>query len=118
MYLIPWDTDLSLGVTWGYDYEESLNEIIERQELETIRKQIPDVDEQIARRWNELRKNIYSEENIFSILENIVSEVTSSGAISRDQECWGLLHEGEDNLENLQSFIKERLEFLDGYYSY
>lgn len=118
MYLIPWDTDLSLGVTWGYNYEKSLNEIIERQELEKVRKQVADVDVRIASRWKELRKSIYSEENIFGVFENIVLELGASGAIERDQACWGLLHEEEDNMENLQSFIKERLEFLDEYYSY
>lgn len=116
MRLIPWDTDLSLGVTWGYDYEESMTQIIERQELESIRKHVPDIDEKISKRWAELRKSLYSEENILSIYEEVTKELSSSGAVQRDFECWGLLHEGEDNWHNLSCFIKERLEVLDEYY--
>ena len=41
----------------------------------------------------------------------------ASGAMGRDEEQWGLLHEGEDNWENLERFIKERLIFLDEYYA-
>lgn len=116
MYLVPWDTDLSLGVTWGYDYEESLNEIVERQELGNVREHVSDIDEQITKRWQELRKSIYSEKKIFSIFDSITAELTVSGVIERDQKRWGLLHEEEDTWENLQLFIKDRLMFLDEYY--
>lgn len=116
LHLVPWDTDLSLGVPWGYDYEGSMNEMIERQELETVRKNVPDIDKQISKRWRELRNSIYSEENILSIYNELTDRLTSSGALQRDEERWGLLHEGEDNWENLQRFIKERLQMLDNYY--
>lgn len=117
MRMIPWDTDLSLGVIWGYDYEESMTQMTERQELLSIRKQVPDIDERIAKRWSELRKSIYSEENVLSIYEDVKKTLKNSGAVERDFACWGLLHEGEDNWDNLHCFIKERLEVLDEYYS-
>ena len=116
LHLVPWDTDLSLGVPWGYDYEGSMNEMIERQELGTVRKNVPDIDKQISKRWKQLRDNIYSEKNILSIYNELTDRLTNSGALQRDEECWGLLHEGEDNWENLQRFIKERLQVLDNYY--
>lgn len=115
--LIPWDTDLSLGVPWGYSYEASLNEIVERRELQMVRQQVPDIDEQIARRWKNLRASIYSEENIFSIYTDLTHRLADSGAMRRDEIRWGLLHNGEDNWENLQTFMKERIRFLDKYYS-
>ena len=116
LHLVPWDTDLSLGVPWGYDYEGSMNEMIERQELGTVRKNVPDIDKQISKRWKQLRDNIYSEKNILSVYNELTDRLTNSGALQRDEECWGLLHEGEDNWENLQRFIKERLQVLDNYY--
>lgn len=117
LYLVPWDTDLSLGVTWGYDYEDSIDEIIERREMSTMREHIGNIDMQIADKWNILRKNTYAEENIFSIYSSIKEELKQSGAVRRDEEQWGLLHEGEDNWENLEKFIRERLVFLDKYYA-
>lgn len=117
LYLIPWDTDLSLGVTWGYDYEQSMGEIIERYEMQTMRKESASLDVQIANRWKELRASVYSEENILLNYKKITEQLLNSGALKRDEEQWGLLHEGEDTRENLEQFIKERLLFLDEYYA-
>ena len=117
LYLVPWDTDLSLGVPWGYDYEDSIDEIIERYEMQTLRREVKDFDVRIAKRWKELRKNIYSKENILSVYSDITNTLIVSGAMKRDEEQWGFLHEGEDNWENLECFIKERLTFLDEYYA-
>ena len=116
LYFVPWDTDLSFGVTWGYNYEESMNEIIERYEFPIVREHVADIDKQIANRWYELRDSIYSKENVLSIYEQLTEQLDISGALNRDTEKWGLLHEGEDNRENLEKFIGERLILLDKYY--
>lgn len=113
---IPWDTDLSFGVTWGYSYEESLTANIERQELHTIRKCQTDLDELITQRWKELRKTTYEEESIVSVCDELYGVLSTSGALQRDTEHWGNLHDGQDHLENLKIFIHERLDFLDEYY--
>lgn len=114
---VPWDTDLSFGVTWGYSYEESIHAIIERQELCIIRNYEKNVDKLLAQRWKELRKTVYSEENILIIFNRIMDGLSASGGIQRDSQCWGILHSGQDNYENLKKFINERLEFLDNYYA-
>lgn len=116
LYFVPWDTDLSLGVTWGYDYEESMNEIIERYELPAMKRNVDVLDVKFAQRWKELRQGIYSEENVLRLYKELTEQLSNSGAIERDEEQWGLHHEGEDNWENLECFIKERLLFLDEYY--
>ena len=117
LYLVPWDTDLSLGVTWGHDYEQSMGQIIERYELPIMRKEVDNLDVQIANRWKELRGGVYSEENILSIYKKIEQDLLCSGALKRDEEQWGFLHEGEDTRESLENFVKERLLFLDEYYA-
>lgn len=114
---IPWDTDLSLGVTWGYDYDTSLHQIIERRELSQIRKFSPQIDILMSRRWQEARKTVYSEKMIVSICDQIAEQLNKSGALKREEERWGKLHEENDNYENLRKFIMERLEFLDSYYA-
>lgn len=116
LYFVPWDTDLSLGVTWGYDYKESVNEIIERYELPTMKRKVDALDAKFAKRWKELRRGIYSEENVLGVCKELTEQLLNSGAIERDEEQWGLLHEGKDNWKNLECFIKERLLFLDEYY--
>ena len=113
---VPWDTDLSLGVTWGYDYEGSVSRIIQRYELDLIKDNNSDIDRYFSKRWKSLRTEFYSEENIYSILDATVQKLENSGAITRDENRWGVLHKGEDSLDNLRLYIKERLIFLDNYY--
>ena len=48
-----------------------MGQIIERYELPIMRKEVDNLDVQIANRWKELRDGVYSEENIFSIYEKI-----------------------------------------------
>ena len=116
IYLVPWDTDLSLGATWTYDYEDSIDDIIERREMENVRKYMPEIDRELAIRWKELRKSTFSEKNIYAIYNMVVSELEDSGAMERNTERWGELNEGEDNWENLKYYIKDRLAFLDKYF--
>ena len=85
--------------------------------MSVMRQEIPDIDKQIADRWFELRKTVYSEENILSIYADVTEKLINSGAIKRDVDKWGMLHEGEDNWQSLQIFIKERLSLLDNYYT-
>lgn len=114
---IPWDTDLSLGVVWGYDYDTSVRQMIERRELSQIRESSPQIDILMSRRWEEARKTVYSEKMIFSICDQIAEHLSKSGALKREEERWGKLHEDNDSYENLKKFIMERLEFLDSYYA-
>lgn len=116
LYFVPWDTDLSLGATWTYDYEDSVDEIIERRELDIFRKKDSEIEKKIAERWNVLRKNIFLEKNIYLVLDEIVEQLKVSGAMKRNKERWGELNEGEDNEENLRLYIQERLAFVDEYY--
>ncbi len=115
--LVPWDTDLSLGVTWDYNYDASMNQMPERQEMATIRLHTPDVDERMAARWQTLRGDVFSGQYLMSVLDELSSALAASGAVQRDQEVWGLLHKGSDNTENLMRFISERLIMLDQYYA-
>ena len=75
MYFVPWDTDLSLGVTWGYDYEESMNEIIERYELPAMKSEIDVLDAKFVKRWKELRQGIYSEENVLRVYKELTEKI-------------------------------------------
>ena len=116
LYWIPWDTDLSLGIVWGYDYETCMSNIIERQEIDIIRKYYPELNAKLLTRWNELRQKDFSEENIQNKLDILTQKLSASGAIQRDFECWGQLHGGNDNIDNLRKFIQERLLMLDSFY--
>lgn len=118
--MIPWDADLALGVTWlgdynGYDYEYALSKEAKRQEYAQIAL-YPDLEERIQERWQKLRKDVLSTQNLLGQMEELIQRLGQSGAYSRDIQRWGLYHEGPDTQEAAVRFLEERLILLDGLY--
>ena len=117
--MIPWDTDMSFGVYWidgsGFQYVPESVEIIEyRMEYEALKSQYPDLDERMAKRWRELRQNVFSAENILGKIDAYRYTALMSGAADRDFNMlgwysWG----GQDTPENLKIYIENRLDILD-----
>lgn len=120
---LPWDTDLSLGMLWsderGIDYlpDTAMDRVLQHRELTAQIDSAALSQQDVARYWQRMREDIYTEENFFSVLDSISAELSASGALIRDEQRWGLSQKGEDDLPALRRFISERLEYLDTYYS-
>ena len=85
--------------------------------LRCEKEQYPELDSMLTERWKELRKNIFTEENIFAKVDAYTAEITDSGALNRDYNylgwnSWG----GDDTMENFKVYIQRRLEILDQMY--
>lgn len=122
LYLIPWDTDMSFGVAWdnGFAYKtDSVEKISNRVEYDAIAKQYPELEQMLSMRWSELRKNVFSEENIFNIIDLNYEILDFSGVLNRDYHVYQeFAWDGEDTRENLEKYITRRLELLDEKYGY
>lgn len=123
MYLLPWDTDMAWGTVWDdenggfvYDFAASQQLVTLRQEYAWMKQFHPDLDQQMARRWTQLRENLLTMESMTAIVEQEQSLLDASGAQRRDQERWGLCFQGEDSLENLYKSMEARLNWVDAYY--
>lgn len=121
LYFIPWDTDMSFGFYWdngfAYNYEEQLASNLYRVEYYTVQMYSEETDQALADRWNELRETLYTEDNITTLLKYNRSQILTSGALSRDEEKWGKIHNNTDTYENLYQFCLERLGALDVQYN-
>lgn len=124
MFMLPWDTDMSWGTVWkaeaggfAYDFETSRQNNALRLEYEWMQEFHPDLDQQMAKRWFELREDLLTMETMTAILEQEQAVLDASGAQRRDTDRWGLYYEGEDSLENLYKSIEARLAWVDEYYS-
>ena len=121
LYLVPWDTDMSMGTTWNdafvYDYEQSMNSLPIRQEYSQMQEYYPQLDELISERWNELRENVCSESNIEQLLTDDIHTIQSSGAFDRDIASWGYHYGGNDTQDELLRWCLERLTWLDNCYT-
>ena len=117
---IPWDTDMSFGIYFndGFRYDPVVVENISyRTEYLKILETYPEIETMLSLRWKELRETIFTEENIFSRIDEYTARVTDSGALKRDFDylgwnTWG----GEDTIDNFKLFIQERLRILDKLY--
>lgn len=110
--LLLWDTDVSFITDNPHDYKN----LYFRRETEAVRQIYPELDKITAQRWFELREDLLSLENIYNTIDSIYSEFSQSGAVSRDYELWGH-YRTDDSLDKLYGTVKNRLEFLDNYYS-
>lgn len=124
VFLIPWDTDIALGLVWVnelddyvYNYQVAMADYAQRRETESVKISEPDYDKKRYYRWEELKQNIFSSEYIVSKVETLEEVLNLSGSMQREIECWGYKYGGEDNIENLLSFIEERRKQMDVYYS-
>ena len=124
MHMLPWDTDMSWGTLWDdenggfiYDFELSRQRITLRREYEWMKAAHPNLDQQMALRWFELRESLLNMENMTAVLEREQAILDASGARERDTDRWGLYYGGEDSPENLYKSMEARLEWVDAYYS-
>lgn len=117
---IPWDTDMSFGIYWndGFKYlPETVENVTYRMEYEEILAEYPELEQMMKDRWKELREDIFTEENIFSKIDEYTALINENGAFKRDYNylgwnTWG----GEDTLENFKEYVQRRLQVLDELY--
>lgn len=118
--MIPWDTDLAMGVVWienfAYDYDISLTKTAYRREFQQMAILHPDLEDKLSQRWQQLRKDVLSTQDLLDILESQVQQLRQSGAYTRDINRWGLYYGGPDTQEAVLRYVPERLAFLDTFY--
>ena len=116
LQMILWDTDMSMGLVkdFAYNYEESIHTTLNRADYEKVQAVHSDLDQVVAARWFQLRQSVFAEEHLLSTLEGLSGQIAASGAMERDYDRWGLYVSSQRPLED---FIRDRLEFLDGYYA-
>lgn len=117
--LLPWDTDMSWGMVWvsgigfAYRYDVSMKQGSFRQEYYAYRKWMPELNSLLAERWQLLRQEHLSEENVLSYVDGLSSQLHRSGVLQRDKERWGYYFDGEDTEQMLRKFLVERLANTD-----
>lgn len=97
MYLVPWDTDLTWGNTYVDDGEqlyvqwspEHAQDYLEWPFLDRLLKlDVGNIREKVAARWQKLRQDELSDENLKNMLDDCIHEVQDSGAFARDAVRW------------------------------
>ena len=128
----PWDFDLAFGSSWKdglknntstVSYGSPIDTVIESDQFPTgALRRLGDksITEAEKKRYAELRRGAWSNEHIFSLIDNYESEIFDSGAYYRDEARWpkGNYLEDTKDLSVFKEYMKKRLEFVDAYYDY
>lgn len=114
---ILWDMDYSFK-SYGTDgLSDDVSGMAFRPEYAVLKERFPDLDIQLAKRWQELRSTTFSDENLSTLYWDLLEELTASGAFQRDLEKWGCMYGGTDSHERLIRWILNRTQLLDEYYA-
>lgn len=125
----PWDMDITWGLQWTGDAETNLCKaygVPSSQNtvwgLGNLPSLILNGDEEIwqlilEKYWT-LRKDLWSEENLNTLIDGYEKDIYGSGAFLRDRERWqdGSYWDAERGLTDFREFVAERLQETDDYY--
>ena len=119
--MLPWDTDLTFGLTWNdlyvVDYENMVKNSLSRKEIEILINEYPELKCEISQRWIELRNTVLSKENILIKIQNLDQQIKSSGAYDRDFRIWDFFCGDNDPVGNITDFVEERIDWMDNKYA-
>ena len=83
---------------------------------EKLLVQNPTAENLISDRWKQLRKDVFSAENISLHTDRNYALLSASGAYIRNAEVEPLRYGGEDTIENMKYFIAGKLKVMDEKY--
>ena len=118
-YKIPWDCDRSFGHPFGDIIDTDMSLVTAHAispELYTLMKKDPSISDILNERWAELRKSVFSEENVLKIINDNFTRITDSGAMARDSRRWPECP-NITSCETLIEFTRQRIAHLDARYS-
>lgn len=121
---IPWDLNMTWGNSWIDDYDCNFNTFQEKK-FESDDGWTPDMyrlyecrPEEIAAllsdRWQELRQDTVTKENLYEKLDTLFGYLHGSGAYQRNQIRWPPKGEyWQDSY--IYEYVDQRIDFLDNY---
>lgn len=123
LFFIPWDTDMSLSLRWvegvGFAFDSSYDMVYSmpsRDETTAAKAACDCYDAQAQIRWQELRQTVFSESALLGQIDDLYASLTVSGAMKRDNLLWGERYDGQDTIEHLKEFVRQKLIYMDEYY--
>lgn len=97
----------------GWQSVTATENVIEDEGYGLMASQSEDIMRRTSERWNDLRKNALSTENLLQTAYLYEQRLANSGYIVREEEPSAYA----GRCENLHDMIRERMDYLDSYYS-
>ena len=116
VFIQPWDMEYSFGLNYSAENEIlALKNVGDYNLIYTdfYHKNAPEINKLLINRYWKLRKNILTEEYFDSLLDEYKNQLTK-GATLRDSDIW-YEYDVEQEIEDIRTWIYNRLEFFDEY---
>lgn len=111
--ITPWDLDTSLGGEWNGDYYDELASFSlvfgwARPYYRLYNENVDNFIDDMRNKWEQLRKNVMSKENISTKIDNYAKMFIVSGAWKREYDKWNNNPVPlEEDITNETSYVKD-----------
>lgn len=115
-FFIPWDLEGSFGYLWNGEKESTHNDLLSNGLYDRLTKDLnkKGFASQLKKRWNTLRENTISANNIIEKFNTNFNYLQSNGVYEREKDRWPECHFIDLNsLTYTSNWLNERLIYLD-----
>lgn len=117
-FFVPWDLDGVLGIIQEGKRIPTTNDILSNGLFDRLLKLDPDgYRSKLKLRWRGLRNAEFDEQRLLNNINTIYSRMKIEKVYEREQLIWPSEHTVVENHDYLKSWLKERLAYLDEYFS-
>ncbi|MFT3737670.1 MAG: CotH kinase family protein [Breznakibacter sp.] len=115
-FYVPWDLDGTFGTIWTGLRENITDDLLTNGfYLRLLNDYSPDgFKERLTNRWNELRQDIITHENIMGMFSSNLDILIENGIYEREHMAWTDYNFDLDHLDYLSQWTTNRLNYLDG----
>jgi len=116
-FIVPWDLDGVLGTVIDGREMNITTDILTNNLFTRLWEENPDgYKERVISRWNELRKNEFSDDALFGAINTHVAKFKEEHIFEREALIWKQSH-GDASVEFMTTWLEKRLAFLDDHFT-
>lgn len=116
-FFVPWDLDGVLGVIQEGKRIPTTNDVLSNGLFDRLLSVNPgNYRNKLKARWNTLRQREFSEKELLYKVEKMYSKLNTEKIYEREFGLWKRKYTVEEDFEYLNSWIKNRLVYLDTYF--
>jgi len=113
-YFVPWDLDGIMGYIQDAKRIETTGDVLSNSLFDRLLAVNPaNYRSRLKTRWEALRSDAYSNEALFTTLNEVYSLLQDQNIYERDALRWPRASNPETELTYLQNWLEKRLQFLD-----
>ncbi|MFW6369797.1 MAG: CotH kinase family protein [Bacteroidota bacterium] len=114
-FIVPWDLDGVFGTMYLGSRDPISTGLLSNGLYDRLIRdcQPEGFHETLKQRWNELRTDVITHQNIMALFQANFDLLTANGAYEREELAWEEYNFNRDDLNYLEDWLQARLSYLD-----